>query len=172
MIKICDQALIIPLKIIYKNCIAKGVFPQIWKQANVVPVHKKDSKYLKQNYRPISLLPVLGKIFAKLIYNHLYKHFCVNKVPNSSQSGFRPNDSTISQLLSIVHMVFSSFDCSPLMDVRSVYFDIAKAFDCVWHEGLIYKLRSCGVSGNLPSLLQSFLDNRKQRTVLNGKAAK
>ena len=63
MIKICDQALIIPLKIIYENCIAKGVFPQIWKQANVFPVHKKDSKYLKQNYRPMSLLPVFGKIF-------------------------------------------------------------------------------------------------------------
>ena len=58
------------------------------------------------------------------------------------------------------------------MDVRSVYLDISKAFDRVWHEGLIYKLRSCGVSGNLLSLLKSFLDNRKQRTVLNGRATK
>ena len=54
------------LKIIYENCIAKGVFPQIWKQANVVPVHKKDSKYVKENYRPISLLPVFGKMFEIL----------------------------------------------------------------------------------------------------------
>ena len=99
-------------------------------------------------------------------------HFCVNKLLNPSQSGFRPNDSTTNQLLSIVHTVFSSFDCSPPMDVRSVYLDISKAFDRVWHESLIYKLRSCGVSGNLLSLLQSFLDNRKQCTVLNGRASK
>ena len=102
----------------------------------------------------------------------MYTHFCVNKLLNPSQSGFRPNNSTINHLLSIVHMVFSSFDCSPPMDVRSVYLDISKAFDRVWHEGLIYKLRSCVVSGNLLSLLQSFLHNRKQRTVLNGRTSK
>ena len=87
------------------------------------------------------------------------------------QANYRPNDSTINQLLSIIHMVFSSFDCIPPMDVRSVYLDISKAFDRVWHEGLIYKLRNCGISGNLLSLLQSALVNRKQRTVLNGRAS-
>ena len=76
------------------------------------------------------------------------------------------------QPLSIAHMVFSSFDCSPLMDARSVYLDISKAFNRVWHEGLIYILHSCGLSGNVLSLLQSFLDNRKQRTALNGRASK
>ena len=118
----------IPLKIVYENCIVKGVFQQIWKQANAVPVRKKDSKYLKQNYHLISLLPVFGEIFHKLIYAHLYKHLCVNKLHSPSQSGFHPNDSTTNQLLSIVHMVFSSFDCSPPMDARSVYLDISKAF--------------------------------------------
>ena len=58
------------------------------------------------------------------------------------------------------------------MDARSVYLDISKTVDCVWHESLIYKLHSCDVSGNVLSLLQSFLDNRKQRTVLNGRTSK
>ena len=87
------------------------------------------------------------------------------------QSGFRPNDSTINQLLSIAHTIFIAFDCNPPLDVRSVYLDISKAFDRVWHEGLIYKLRRCGVSGNLLSLIKDFLANRKQRTVLNGKTS-
>ena len=71
----------------------------------------------------------------------------------------------------MTHSVFEAFECNPTLEVRSVYLDISKAFDRVWHEGLIYKLKRCGVSGNLLLLLQSFLSNRKQRTVLNGQAS-
>ena len=90
---------------------------------------------------------------------------------NPNQSGFRPGDLTINQLLSITHSIFEAFDCNPTLEVRSVYLDISKAFDRVWHEGLIYKLKRCGVSGNLLLLLKSFLSDRKQRTVLNGQAS-
>ena len=65
-------------------------------------------------------------------------------------------------------MTTNAFDCNPPLDVRSVYLDISKAFDRVWHDGLIYKLKRCGVSGEFLSLIQSFLKDRKQRTVLNG----
>ena len=67
MIKLSDYALVYPLKLIFSNSIRTGVFPNIWKLANVVPVHKKDKKNLLKNYRPISLLPIFGKIFEKLI---------------------------------------------------------------------------------------------------------
>ena len=77
-------------------------------------------------------------------------------------------DSTVNQLLSITHTVFKALDCNPPLDVRSVYLDISKAFDRVWHDGLIYKLKRCGVSGQLLLLIQSFIKDRKQRTVLNG----
>ena len=63
MIKISDISLVTPLKIIFTNCLKRGVFPAIWKCANVVPVHKKNEKNLKSNYRPISLLPIFGKVF-------------------------------------------------------------------------------------------------------------
>ena len=84
---------------------------------------------------------------------------------------FRPGDSTVNQLLLITHTIFQAFDCNPPVDVRSVYLDISKAFDRVWHNGLIYKLKRCGVSGQLLLLIQSFLSGRRQRTVLNGQSS-
>ena len=143
----------------------------MWKCANVVPVHKKNEKNLKGNYRPISLLLIFGKILEKLIYDALYLHLVSCEVLNPNQSGNRPGDSTINQLISITHTIFKAFDFNPPLDVRSVYLDISKAFDRVWHDGLVYKLKRCGVSGQLLSLIQSFLKDRKQRTVLNGKCS-
>ena len=126
---------------------------------------------MKENYRPISLLPVLGKIFEKLISDTVHKHLDLNDLLNPNQSGFRPGDSTINQSISIVHTISEAFDCNPTLEVRSVYLDISKAFDRVWHEGLIFKLHCCGVAGQLPSLICSFLTDRKQRTVLNGQTS-
>ena len=171
MIKLSDASLVTPLKIIFTNCLRQGVFPEIWKCANVVPVHKKNEKNVKSNYRPISLLPIFGKILEKLMYDSLYSHFVSCDLLNPNQSGFRPGDSTVNQLISITHAIFKAFDCNPPLDVRSVYLDISKAFDRVWHDGLIYKLKRCGVSGQLLTLIESFLKDRKQRTVLNGQCS-
>ena len=171
MIKLSDASQVIPLKSIFTNCLRQGVFPEIWKCANVVPVHKKNEKNVKSNYRPISLLPIFGKILEKLIYDSLYSHLRLCDILNPNQSGFRPGDSAINQLISITHTIFSAFDCNPPLDVRSVYLDISKAFDRVWHDGLIYKLKLCSVSGQLLYRIQSFLTDRKQRTVLNGRCS-
>ena len=171
MIRLSDTALIYPLKLIFTNCIRTGVFPDIWKLANIVPIHKRDQKNQLKNYRPISLLPIFGKIFEKLIYNAIYTHIVSCGLLNPNQSGFRPGDSTINQLLSITNYIFQAFDCNPPQDVRSVFLDLSKAFDRVWHDGLIYKLQLYGVSGPFLALLKSFLSKRKQRTVLNGKCS-
>ena len=93
MIKLSDAALIVPLKMIFSNCLRHGSFPEIWKHANVVPVHKKNEKNLKGNYRPISLLPNFGKILEKLVYDSLYTHLVSCELLNPNQSGFRPGDS-------------------------------------------------------------------------------
>ena len=90
---------------------------------------------------------------------------------NSNQSGFRPGDSCINQLLAITHEIFEAFDCNPSLEVRSVFLDISKAFDKVWHEGLLYKIKSMGISGELYSLLESYLSSRLQRVVLNGQTS-
>ena len=168
MIKSADASLVTPLLIIFTNFLKQGVFPGIWKRANIVPVHKKNEKNRKSNYRPISLLPIFGKILEKLMYDSLYSHLVSCELLNPNQSGFRPGDYTINQLICITHTIFKAFDCNPPLDVRSVYLDISKA---LWHDGLIYKLKRCGVSGRFLSIIINFLKDRKQRTVLNGHSA-
>ena len=126
---------------------------------------------MKGNYRPMSLLPIFGKILEKLIYDSLYSHLVSHQILDPNQSGFRPGDSTVNQLISITHTIFKAFDCNPPLDIRSADLDISKAFDRVWHDGLIYKLKRCGVSGKLLLLIQNFLKNRKQRTELNGQTS-
>ena len=93
------------------------------------------------------------------------------KLLNPNQSGFRPSNSCINQLLVITHEIFEAFDCNPSLEVRSVFLDISKAFDKVWHEGLLYKLKSMGISGELYNLLENYLLGRFQRVVLNGQAS-
>ena len=83
-------------------------------------------------------------------------------------SGFCPSDSCINQLLPITHGIFKAFDCNPTLDVRSVFLYISKAFDKVWHEGLLYKLRSMGISGELYNLLENYLLGRLHKFILNG----
>ena len=173
MIKLSDVALVLPFKTIFTNCLRRGLFPEIWKYANVVLVHKKmrNEKNLKGNYRPISLLPIFGKTFEKVIYDSLYSHLVSHELLNPNQSALRPGDLAVNQLLAITHTIFKAFDCNPPLDVRTVYLDISKAFDRVWHDGLIHKLKRCDVLGQLLLLIQSFLKDRKQRTVLNGQSS-
>ena len=77
MIKICSQSLTLPLKVIFEHSIKKGKFPEIWEKVNVVPVHKREDKMLVKNYRPISLLPIFGKMFERVIYKRefLFNYF-------------------------------------------------------------------------------------------------
>ena len=170
MLKLCGKSICKPLDLIFQSCIKQGKFPTEWKKANVVPVHKKGDKQILKNYRPVSLLPICGKIFERLIYNNLFEYFIENDLISQNQSGFKPGDSCINQLISITHEIYQSFDDG--LEVRGVFLDISKAFDKVWHEGLIYKLKQNGVKGNLLETLTNFLNDRKQRVVLNGQHSK
>ena len=113
MIKICDASIAEPLCLIFEKCLETGIYPSVWKKANIVPIHKKESRQNKENYRPISLLPIFGKIFEKLSFDTLYCHLCDNNLLTQNQSGFRPGDSTINQLLAITHKTYLSFEASP-----------------------------------------------------------
>ena len=146
-----------------------GSLPSEWKKGNVVPINKKDGKQGLKNYHPISLLPICGKIFEKLIFNGMFKFFIENELISPNQSGFKPGDSCINQLLAITHEIYKSFDDG--FEVRGVFLDISKVFDKVWYVGLIFKLKQNGISGNLLNLLCDFLRNRKQRALLNGQVS-
>ena len=106
---------------------------------------------MKSNYRPVSLLPICGQIFEKIIFDNLYCYIFQNNFISDKQSGYRKNDSTVKQLLSITHEVYKAFDKSN--EIRAVFLDISHAFDRVWHEGLIYKLQKIGVEGEIIKIL-------------------
>ena len=166
MIKICGKSICNPLRRIFEECLCTGSYPQEWKKGNIVPIYKKGDKQLLKNYRPVSLLPILGKILERLIFEEMYPFFITNNLIASNQSGFKTGDSCINQLIAITHDIYSSLDKG--YEVRGVFLDISKAFDKVWHEGIIFKLKQNGISGNLLHLMSDFLSNRKQRVILNG----
>ena len=169
MLKICGDTICKPLELIFKQALTTGVFPSEWKKGNIVPCYKKGDKQNLKNYRPVSLLPICGKIFERLIFNEMFSFFLDNNLLAPNQSGFKPGDSCINQLLSITHEIYSSFDDG--FEVRSVFLDISKAFDKVWHEGVIFKLKQNGISDDLLNILSDFLRNRKQRVTLNGQSS-
>ena len=171
MIKICDDSLVKPLLNIFRFSLDSGKFPNNWKRGNIVPVHEKNEKDLLKNYRPVSLLSIFSKIFEKCIYDSLYDYFEENNFFSDCQSGFRKHDSCISQLLSITHNIYKNFDANPTLDTRGIFLDISKAFDKVWHKGLIFKLKSYGINGSLLCLLEDFLSERFQKVVLNGQSS-
>ena len=126
---------------------------------------KKDDKQNVKNYLPVGLLPIYGKIFERLIYDVMYDFLTENDPLSPSQSGFRSGDSYINQLLSINHEISNAFDKG--LESLGIFLDISKAFDKVWHDGLIFKLHQNRVSRDIINISRDFLRNRKQRVVLN-----
>ena len=96
----------------------------------------------------------------------MYNFFHQNKLLTKHQSGFRPNDSTVNQLAYLYHIFCEALDKKK--DIRIVFCDISKAFDRVWHAGIIHKLRQLGITGNLLPLFQDYLNNRQQRVLIKG----
>ena len=145
---------------LFLNPVLKVVrLPQSGNKANVVPVQKKGDKQSLKIYRPISLLPICGKILERLIYNKMFEYFNENDLIFHNQSGFKPGDSCINQLLSITHEIYISFDEG--YETRGVFLDTSKAFDKVWHQGLLHKLEENGISGKLLNTAKDFLCQRK-----------
>ena len=132
---------------LFVNLYSSWFFSMWLKKTNIVPIHKKGDKQTLKNYRPVSLLPICGKTFERLLFNEMFRFFLDNKLISTNQSGFKPGDSCMNQLLSITHEIYKSFDDG--LEVRSVSLDISKAVDKVWHEGIIFKLNKNGISGDL-----------------------
>ena len=120
-------------------CYDTVVFPDTQKKSIIVPSHKKGDKQIINN-RPVSLLPVCSKILEKIIFDSIARFLNENKLLGDTQSGFRPSDSCECQLLSLVHDIYKSSFFGSL----GIFLVISKAFDRVWHDGLIYKIKSFG----------------------------
>ena len=103
-------------------------------KGNTVTVHKKDDKQNIKNYHPVSLLPICSKVFKRILFNNMLSYFLENNLITQKQSGFKPDNSCINQWLWITHEIYISFDDG--FEVTSVFLDISKAFDKVWHQGI------------------------------------
>ena len=128
MIKICRKSLLKPLIVLFRNSIKSSCYPDIWGKHNIILVHKRNDKQMVENYRPISLLPIFGKMFEKNIFNRIYNFLLEEDLLNPSKSGFHPSDSCINQLLAIIREIFEAFDCNPPLEVRSVFCRYIKSF--------------------------------------------
>ena len=165
-IKLIAPSLTYPLTILFNRSLSLSLFPQTWKKANVMPIHKKGSVNLCSNYRPIALTSCLSKIFERCVFKHVYNFFLDHNVISVLQSGFKPGDSTAFQLIDIYNTILQAIDNGK--EVRAVFCDISKAFDRVWHSGLLAKLNSCGIRGKLLAWFNSYLSDRSQTVVING----
>ena len=165
MIKPVVTVIVKPLCILFNRSLREAVFPDIWKLGNLVPLFKKGDRSKTSNYRPVSLLSNIGKIQERIVFKHMYNHFVNNNLLFKYQSGFRPGHSTTYQLVDIFHHICQSFDEKQYSCM--VFCDISKAFDKVWHKGLLFKLRQNGIKGNLLLWISNYLTSRKQRVQIN-----
>ena len=120
-----------------RTVLGLGVFLMSGKKVKLFQPKKKGNKQLIKNYQLVSLLPLCGKLFEKLMVNSNFNFIDTRKIFSVYQSGFHPDDSCVHQLIGIVHDINNSYDVNPSLEVRVVFLDISKAFDRVWHESLL-----------------------------------
>ena len=156
-----------PLSTLLNNLFQIGHFPDNWKIAHVTPIFKRvGSKNSKLNYRPISILPSLSKVCESIIHERLLSHCTHFKIITERQAAYLKGDSTITQLIYLIHQIRLSWGQSKI--AHGLFLDISAAFDKVWHKGLLSKLEQIGVTGSFLDIFISYLSNRKQCVVIDG----
>ncbi len=166
----CSPELSPLLAKLFRKCISESCFPSCWKVANVIPAYKNSGERSEpRNYRPISLLSVISKVFESTISQQLVTYFDRHNLFSDSQYGFRAGRSTADVLTVISEKIYRSLNKSG--EARAIALDISKAFDRVWHAGLLHKLSSYGVTGPFLNIIKSFLSNRVIRVVLDGQSS-
>ena len=153
--------------IVFTKSMGSGVVPEDWRKANVTAIYKKGQKSSPSNYRPISLTSVPGKVMERITKDTLMSHLSRNRLIKPSQHGFVPNKSCTTNLLEYLEKVTKAVEEGKSVDI--IYLDFAKAFDLVPRSRLLSKLRAHGVDGELLKWLSSWLKDRKQQVVVNGK---
>jgi hypothetical protein len=169
LLKETSESISSPLSSLFNKSFNNCEVPLAWKKANVSPIHKKDSRSIVSNYRPISLLSTLAKVQERIVYKCLYRFLADNNLLTPKNSGFKEKDSAMYQLTSIVDKIYRALEDGK--DINMVFLDVSKAFDKVWHRGLLHKLKTNGIDGNLYRWIQDYLSNRMIRVVINGQNA-
>ena len=138
-LQLISKQIAYPLSTLLNNLFEIGYFPENWKIANVTPIYKRvGSKNSKNNYRPISILPSLSKVAESIIHDRLLSHCTKFKLITERQAAYLKGDSTITQILYLVHQIRLCWGNSKI--AHGLFLDISAAFDKVWHKGLLAKL--------------------------------
>lgn len=153
------------LSYICNQSITSSTFPEKWKEGKVTPLHKNGSKDDTNNYRPISVLPIVSKLLEKHIHDSLMFYLTSNNLLHSTQSGFRPNHSCETALLQMINKWFEAINNSQMIGMVMV--DFRKAFDLVDHTLLLKKLKYYRISKETIDWFSSYLLNRKQKVFVN-----
>ena len=169
MLKEARPSVVPILTKLFNKSLNLGQFPSIWKKANVIPIYKKEEDFITTNYRPISLLSIISKVFEKIVFKYLYNFFKTNFLITVWQSGFIPGSSTVTQLVELYDQFCKAVDQGK--EIRIVFLDISKAFDRVWHRGLVHKLKKTGIRGKLLAWIIDYLKDRQQRVLINGSSS-
>lgn len=149
------------------NCFENGTFPGELKSSRIVPIFKSGNPLLATNYRPISILPVLSKIFESVFHNRLINFILRSQIINKNQYGFQKQSGTLSAAASIVNMIQTNLDKTKNNSACCVFIDLRKAFDTVPHRLLTDRLQQYGIRGNALSICKEYLQNRKQFVDIN-----
>ena len=136
-------------------------FPSQWKSSTLIPHLKKFPFESPSNYRPISLLSCVGKLQECIIFKHILNFFLTDNLIYRHQQGFLPGHSTVYQHIDLYNQIVQSIDAKQY--TRMVFCDVSKAFDRVWHKGLLSKLQKNGITGKLLNWISIYLSERKQR---------
>ena len=158
-----------PLFLLFKKSFESSQLPQDWKTAHVIPIFKKGTKTDPANYRPISLTSVVVKLLERILKESIMSHLVSKKLIKPSQHGFMPKKSTTTNLVTYLDYVTKQLDDGQAVDV--LYLDFAKAFDKVPHKRLIQKLKCIKIHPKAVAWIQAWLENRKQRVIVNGTAS-
>jgi hypothetical protein len=156
---------------IFNLSIKAGVFPDALKHARVSPLFKKGDPFLTSNYRPVSVLLTLSKVFERIILNQLMQFLERNEIMSAAQYGFLKKVSTKTALVNFHEHVLSLLDNKGTVGL-GVFIDLAKAFDTVNHTILLEKLALYGLQKNALALLASYLSNRTQVVIIDGVKSK
>ncbi|CAG4985866.1 unnamed protein product [Colias eurytheme] len=154
------------LAFIFNKCCDYGTFPNLLKLSKVIPLFKKGDQEDCNNYRPISILPTLSKVFEKLILNQLTSHFASNNLLHTKQFGFTKGRSTTDAGVALLTHIYKAWENSK--NALGIFCDLSKAFDCVEHCTLLRKLSHYGIKGQAQNLIASYLHDRIQTVVVNG----
>lgn len=165
VIKAISGTIVPSLTQLINKSLMQGVFPDALKIAKISPIYKNKSKTDIKNYRPISVLPVLSKVYEKIFYARLYTHFVSNNLLSQNQFGFQAFRNTEHALLKFAGDVVDGFDSGKV--TVATFMDLSKAFDCVNHEILVAKLQHYGVSSIDKSWIKSYLLDRKHLVTWN-----